>query len=150
MKKYNTVFLALLLVGALAASSCDKEKGDDSSAAVSNISFTPCGNHTDALAKADPIWGDPDSVSIRYANGTVFITHYNLEVNCGFEQDGVAVDIAVDGSTITISEHEVGYPLADCMCTTDNSFRIDNIPSGTYTLVFTNWSPSPHSVTCSF
>ena len=129
-------------------SSCGKDGG---AMKVSHISYTDCKKYTDKETKADPIWGDPDSVSISYADGSIHVTHYNLLINCGFMSSGVVVDINVDGSTITISEHEnPSGPLANCMCTTDNSFQIDNVPSGTYTLVFNNWYPEPYSQSISF
>lgn len=158
MKTVHFKFM-LALTGAamLLATACsDKENngldnGDASLAAVSNITYTGCKGHTDRAAKADPMWGDPDSVSVNYANGTVYITHYNLLVNCGFGANGILVDVNVDGSTITIREHEdPSGPQANCMCATDNSFQLDNVPHGTYTLVFTNWYPEPYSQTYTF
>ena len=84
-------------------------------------------------------------------SGTIFITHYNLLVNCGFELNGILVDANINGSTITIDEHDnPNGPQANCMCSIDNSFRIENIPHGTYTLVFKNWYPAPNSLTYTF
>ena len=146
--------MAAILCATVFFAACgDKEpqESDTSKVTASHISFTECKSHTDKTAKANPAWGDPDSVSVDYADGTAFITHYNLLVNCGFFQSGILVDISVDGSTITINEHEnPDGPQADCMCTTDNSFHIDNIPPGTYTLVFTNWYPEPYSMAVTF
>ena len=150
MKKVFLFGTLLCLVAMFAA--CKKnENGDISKAKVSHISYIDCKNHTDKLAKADPNFGDPDSVIISYADGAAHITHYNLLVNCGFELGGIVVDLDIDGSTITINEHEnLDGPQADCLCTTDNSFQIDNLPRGTYTLVFQNWYPEPYSQTVTF
>lgn len=152
MKK-TFLFTTLLSLVAM-FSACNKNEtteGNATKASVSHISYTDCKNHTDKLAKADPMWGDPDSVSISYADGSAHITHYNLLVNCGFTLSGILVDLDIDGSTITILEHEnLDGPQADCLCTTDNSFQIDNLPSGTYTLIFQNWYPEPHSQTVTF
>lgn len=138
----------IFLMSFFLLSSCDKW---GNAMKVSHISYTDCKKHTDKETKAHPLWGDPDSVIISYADGSIHVTHYNLLVNCGFMEGGVVVDINVDGSTITISEHENPHsPLANCDCTTDNSFQIDNVPQGTYTLVFTNWYPEPYSQSVSF
>lgn len=159
MKKPIHYKFMLALTGAamLLATACGEKEnnnpnnGDASMGAVSNISYTDCKSHTDRATKAHPMWGDPDSVSVSYANGTVYITHYNLLVNCGFTMSGILVDVDVDGSTITIheSENPTG-PQAYCMCATDNSFQLNNVPQGTYTLVFSNWYPEPYSQTYTF
>ena len=152
MKKMLLIGAVFCAIGMFTACG-DKEPGDGdaSKMTVSHISFTECKGHTDKEAKASPVWGDPDSVSISYDDGTVHITHYNLLVNCAFEQGGIIVDLVVDGSTLTIDECDnPNGPLANCMCTTDNSFDIDNVPHGTYTLVFKNWYPEPHSQTVTF
>jgi hypothetical protein len=152
MKKVFLFGALLCLVAVLAA--CKKNEtaeGDATKAKVSHISYIDCKSHTDKLAKADPNFGDPDSVSISYADGAAHITHYNLLVNCGFEKGGIVVDLDINGSTLTIDEHEnPDGPLDRCLCTTDNSFQIDNIPHGTYTLVFQNWYPEPYSKTVTF
>lgn len=45
----------------------------ESKVKVSHISFTECKSHTDKETKADPIWGDPDSVSVSYAaRGSIY------------------------------------------------------------------------------
>lgn len=136
---------------ALAMMAACGDKDTNGGVKVSHITFTGCKNHTDKEAKGDPIWGDPDSVSVSYVDGSIHVTHYNLLVNCAFGEGGIIVDLTVEGSTIKIDEHEnPNGPLANCMCTTDNSFRIDNIPHGTYTLVFGNWYPEPYSMTVTF
>ncbi len=143
----KNVIFALGIVLLLA--SCEKNKVGD--IAVSDIHFSDCKNHTDRMAKADPMWGAPDSVSVRFSNGTAYITHYNLLVNCGFAAAGVMVDINVEGSTITINEHEnPNGPQANCLCAIDNSFQINNLSEGSYTLVFENWYPEPYSMTYTF
>ena len=148
MKKLFLLGAMLCLIGIFA--SC-KDNGDASKATVSHISFTECKNHIEKGTNDNWWTGDPDSVSISYANNTIFITHYNLAVNCGFTDKGILVDINVDGSTITIREYEDPTGLqADCICATDNSFQINNVPPGTYTLVFTNWYHGPYSTTVTF
>ncbi|MCR4658877.1 MAG: hypothetical protein K5650_01105 [Bacteroidales bacterium] len=119
--------------------------GDASKARVSNIDYTPC--HQDSYKGHV----HPDSVSLRYDNGTVYVTHYNLTVNCAFQEGGIIVYMTTRGSRITINEYEnPDGPQADCMCETDNSFQINNVPPGTYTFVFKNWNPSPYTMECTF
>ena len=143
----KTTVAAMLLAGAVIVLACNKE-GDASQATVQNISDNGCIYHTDKQALEEKgLFDDTDSLGYSYSHGTLYITHYNLLVNCAFEVNGIDVDITVDGSTITISEHEHGGPLANCICRTDNSFQIAHLPHGTYTLVFNSWYPSPYSVT---
>lgn len=149
MKHTGTICLAasLLIACAAVALSCTKQ-GDTTNPTVQNITNSGCNHHTDhqALSQKDPI-DAPDSVAIDYSEGILYVTHFNLLVNCAFESSGIDVNLAVDGNTITIEETEHDGPLADCICRTNNSFQIANLPHGTYTLVFRSWYPSPHSVT---
>lgn len=113
---------------------------------VSNVSYTDCKDY--------PYMPDPDSINVSYANNTIFITHYNVSVNCQFKQNGVLVEIEDGGSTITIYENANPFGAAtwtNCWCVIDNSFQINNVPHGTYKLVFENWTPGgPYSQTFTF
>ena len=144
----NILFLFLAATVVLLVS-CKKQ--GNGTLEVNNISYTSCLNHTDKLAKQSKSYDHPDSISVRYENGTAYITHYNLALNCAFEVTGVLVDASVDGSTITIDEYiDSNGPIADCICETNNSFQIDNISPGTYTLIFNSCYPEPYSVSCTF
>ena len=141
----------IILLAAAAASlvsiACNKT-GDTSRITVQNISNNGCIYHTDhaSLVEKDQDFST-DSIGYSYSHGTLYITHYNLLLNCAFESGGIDVDIVTEGNTITIREYEHDGPIADCICFTDNSFQIANLPHGTYTLVFLSCYPEPYRVT---
>ena len=148
MKRTRIILAAAtaLIVTTLAIA-CNKT-GDTSRIAVQNISNNGCIYHTDhaSLVEKDQDFST-DSIGYSYSHGTLYITHYNLLLNCAFEVGGIDVDIVTEGNTITISEYEHDGPIADCICFTDNSFQIANLPHGTYTLVFLSCYPEPYRVT---
>ncbi len=147
MKRTRITLAATALLVTTLAIACNKT-GDTSRIAVQNISNNGCIYHTDqaSLVEKDQDFST-DSIGYSYSHGTLSITHYNLLLNCAFEVGGIDVDIVTEGNTITISEYEHDGPIADCICFTDNSFQIANLPHGTYTLVFLSWYPEPYRVT---
>ena len=142
-----TLAAATALLVTTLAIACNKT-GDTSRIAVQNISNNGCIYHTDhaSLVEKDQDFST-DSIGYSNSHGTLYITHYNLLLNCAFEVGGIDVDIVTEGNTITISEYEHDGPIADCICFTDNSFQIANLPHGTYTLVFLSCYPEPYRVT---
>ena len=147
MKRTRITLATTALLVTTLAIACNKT-GDTSRIAVQNISNNGCIYHTDqaSLVEKDQDFST-DSIGYSYSHGTLSITHYNLLLNCAFEAGGIDVDIVTEGNTITISEYEHDGPIADCICFTDNSFQIANLPHGTYTLVFLSWYPEPYRVT---
>ena len=147
MKRTRITLAATALLVTTLAIACNKT-GDTSRIAVQNISNNGCIYHTDqaSLVEKDQDFST-DSIGYSYSHGTLYITHYNLLLNCAFEVGGIDVDIVTEGNTITISEYEHDGPVADCICFTDNSFQIANLPHGTYTLVFLSCYPEPYRVT---
>ncbi len=147
MKRTRITLAATALLVTTLAIACNKT-GDTSRIAVQNISNNGCIYHTDhaSLVEKDQDFST-DSIGYSYSHGTLYITHYNLLLNCAFEVGGIDVDIVTEGNTITISEYEHDGPIADCICFTDNSFQIANLPHGTYTLVFLSCYPEPYRVT---
>lgn len=137
MKKI--VFLTFVAVSVLAAG-CQKEQSADLS--LGTVTYSACKSYTDKLAKAMPPYGDPDSATVTYDDGTLHVTHYNVLVNCAFEVTGVEVDLSQSSDTITIEEHEKRDDLlANCMCATDCSYDIKGVNPGHRVLVFKNWYP---------
>ena len=147
MKRTRITLAATALLVTTIAIACNKT-GDTSRITVQNISNNGCIYHTDqaSLVEKDQDFST-DSIGYSYSHGTLYITHYNLLLNCAFEVGGIDVDIVTEGNTITISEYEHDGPIADCICFTDNSFQIANLPHGTYTLVFLSCYPEPYRVT---
>ena len=147
MKRTRITLAATALLVTTLAIACNKT-GDTSRITVQNISNNGCIYHTDhaSLVEKDQDFST-DSIGYSYSHGTLYITHYNLLLNCAFEAGGIDVDVVTEGNTITIREYEHDGPIADCICFTDNSFQIANLPHGTYTLVFLSCYPEPYRVT---
>ena len=138
MKKI--VLLAIVAVLAVLAVGCKKNQAGDLS--LGNVTYSACKSHTDNLAKAMDPYGDPDSVTVTYDEGTLHVTHFNVLVNCAFEETGVDVDLTQSGDTITIEEHENRDGELDrCMCATDCTYDIKGVEKGHDVLVFKNWYP---------
>ncbi|MBO7134575.1 MAG: hypothetical protein J6W06_10520 [Bacteroidales bacterium] len=71
--------------------------------------------------------------SVRYENGTLYFTHENLDVNCGFA--GITVEPEINGQTINVTIIEVEGEPMDCYCLINANYTIDNIKQGTYTII---------------
>lgn len=121
--------MGMVLVGLVFAVSCKKEKNDVS---ATDDTFTPCHGYNGP----DKGFYNPDSVVVSYSNGIVTVTHYNLTVTCGFSTVGSRITKSND--TIRIVEYDDG--MANCICETDHTFRINNI-KGRWTLVLERCNP---------
>ncbi|MBQ6046092.1 MAG: hypothetical protein IJL38_00520 [Bacteroidales bacterium] len=141
MKK--VVIMTLVAAVAVLAVGCKKDQGSQTEdLTMGSVTYSACKSYTDKLAKAMEPWGDPDSAAVTYDEGTLHVTHFNVLVNCVFEEVGVEVDLTQSVDTITIEEHETRTGLmADCMCSTDCSYDIKGVKKGHHVLVFKNWYP---------
>lgn len=84
----------------------------------------------------------PDTVAVSVSEGVVYVEHRHLSVNCAFERVGVS--LLMEGSTVRVTEY--GTPDdANCVCEINNSFRIENLPRGVYTIVVENCASGPYS-----
>ena len=139
MKKVKLFKVLPLLSMALAVffiSSCKKDgnggkaesEGSEKIVEVSEISYTPC--HEQEL-KNDPDY--PDSLSVYCNGGIIYVTHYNLELMCGFTDIRVVV-VSFRNDTINLQERGVYIAETDCFCHTDNSFQINNLQKGRYVI----------------
>ncbi len=141
----------LLMMSVVALTGACSKQGDEARAQVQNISNNGCLSHTDKEALATKDQDDEQEwVEFSHDGGVLTITHHNMVVNCAFEANGIGVSIRVEGDTVTIDEYELDGPQANCICLTDNTFQIVNLPRGTYTFVFNCWWPSPYTCTYSF
>ena len=144
MKK---LIIVLSIALCLLAATCKKEKGGDlSNIKVSDNQFSDCLMYPMEPGKYLEVH-DQDSLIVRYEDGTVYVEHYNLTVNCGFEK--VYVNVKTKGDTIRIKEWDLSDD-ANCMCKVINGFHIDNVPHGTYVFVIENWFPAPYQETFTF
>ena len=136
MKTKKTLRILVPTVVALATLvviSCEKE--NLSRAKVADVSFSEC-----LLHLMEKGYEHPDTILTHYSDGTLFVEHRNLAVNCGFKR--VTVKTSTSNDTLTITEHGSPSP-EDCICEINNSFQIRNIPQGRYVLVFKNCYPEP-------
>lgn len=146
-RKLKPNFVLLVAVLVLTITACEKGEKNPTETTkinVSNIVSTDCLNENGNGIKG--IY-ESDSVFFSYQDGTLNVTHYNLSVNCGF--DSVTVNVQMSGDTIIIDEY--GYPdNQNCVCDINNSFQINNIPRGMYTIIMRNWTPSNYQQTINF
>ena len=127
--------LAMVVTGMLFATACKKDKSENA-LTVSGVSFTPCHGGDEKS------FDNPDSVAVTVSNKTVYVTHYNLYVNCGWQD--IDVQCRLSNDSVYVREYEITPVQADCECETDNSFQIDGLPGGrTYTLVIEFCYPAP-------
>ena len=139
MKKliFKTVLplLAVVLLAVALATSCKKDKSENA-LAVTGVSFTPCHGGDEKS------FDNPDSVAVTVSNKTVYVTHYNLDVNCGWQD--IDVQCRLSNDSVYVREYEITPVQANCSCETNNSFQINGLSGGrTYTLVIEFCYPSP-------
>ncbi len=139
--KIGVPLLTMALTGILLVTSCKKDKNEtksseDSAICISNISFTDC--HPDLETKGPY---NSDSIAINISNKTVYVTHYNLTVNCGWQD--IDVQCRTSNDSVYVREIEISPAQANCICETNNSFQINNLPGGrTFTFVFESCYPT--------
>ena len=129
--------LSLIVLATLAFAACNKENGNRLS--VSDIKYSDCLN-----LPAKSVEWPTDSVITHYDQGTLYVEHRNLCVNCGFED--VEVRIGTSHDTIIVEEEACGAATADCMCHIVNSFQIQHLNPGHYALVMKSCYPEPNVI----
>ena len=126
--KILPIMATAILAGAMFFAGCEKEKKTETgNINVSNVSFTSCISHR---------VHNQDSIVVSTNNGTIYVTHYNLEVNCGFEK--IDVNTQISGDTIIVTERGVPDNTANCLCDVNNLFQLNNVPQGRYLLQLFN------------
>ena len=144
--------MTLVAAVAVLAVGCKKDQWSQTEdLTMGSMTYSACKSYTDKLAKAMPPFGDPDSATVTYDEGTLHVTHFNVLVNCAFEETGVEVDLTQSGDTITIEEHENRDGELDrCMCATDCTYDIKGVERGHHVLVFKNWYPEERILSFEF
>ena len=144
MKTSNIISLlsAALLSGALLLfAGCEKEKPNNKNSTtdelyIDNVHFTDCISQKKHHQKGSV---NPDSITVKFENNTIFITHYYMNVNCAWQD--IIVQCRLSNDSIFVNELEQCPVQADCFCETNNSFEIKNIKSGRKTLVLESCVP---------
>lgn len=78
-----------------------------------------------------------DSIIVNCVDKSIFVEHHNYTLPCGF--DTILVSYAFFDDTLAV--YEIPDPLLDnnCACEISLSYRLNNIPHGTYVLVLGNY-----------
>lgn len=130
------ILCGLLFAGVLGFVACNDK--DENAISVENR-HSKCLSHEDSVS-SEGIFS-PDSIAVSCSNGVIYIEHYNLKVNCGFQ----TVNVSISTNEDTIRVTEFGIPeSADCLCEINNFAQIENIPSGRYVLIIENCNPEPY------
>lgn len=119
MKKHRLklALAAFAIVGMISTISCKKETNNSGEFIVSNMVKTEC------LNVGITSQFSSDSIIVSHRNQTIFIQHYNHVINCGHEID---INVTTTNDTIWIKEIDFGEE-ANCLCTLNNSYQIDNV-----------------------
>lgn len=127
MKPTVKLAAATIIVAALWA--CEKE--NNSSPFISDVKTSDCHTSTDKLAAKDMT---TDSIVFSFADdgNSLQVTHYNLMLDCG--EPDITTTVETEGNVVTVVEHVGEQGLTNCICLYDNSFTINDLPQGEFTL----------------
>ena len=130
------ILCGLLFAGVMGFVACDDK--EEKVLSVENR-YSKCLSHEKEIL-SECIFS-PDSLVVSCTNGVIYIEHYNLKVNCGFQ----TVNVSISTNEDTIRVVEFGTPEnADCLCEINNFTQIENIPSGRHVLIIENCNPEPY------
>lgn len=131
--KTKILFTFVVAMVGVAVISCkDDNDADNKSVKVSNVYNSGCMGSAYSPAQNSKDGESEESFNV-YNNGkTVFISHNNRVVFCGYDSISVSINVAND--TIWVKEIEMGG-VTNCMCLANTSYQINNLPSGQYTLL---------------
>ena len=131
--KTKILFTFVVTMVGVAVISCkDDNDADNKSVKVSNVYNSGCMGSAYSPAQNSKDGESEESFNVYNDGKTVFISHNNRVVFCGY--DSISVDINVANDTIWVKEIEMGG-ITNCMCLANTSYQINNLPSGQYTLL---------------
>jgi hypothetical protein len=120
------------MVGVAVISCKDDNDLDDKSVKISNVYNSGCMGSAYSPAQNSKDGESEESFNVYNDGKTVFISHNNRVVFCGYDSISVSINVAND--TIWVKEIEMGG-VTNCMCLANTSYQINNLPSGEYTLL---------------
>ena len=131
--KNKVLFTIVVAMVGVAVISCkDDNDLDDKSVKVSNVYKSGCMGSAYSPAQNSKDGESEESFNVYNDGKTVFISHNNRVVFCGYDSISVSINVAND--TIWVKEIEMGG-VTNCMCLANTSYQINNLPSGQYTLL---------------
>ena len=131
--KTQILFTFVVAMVGVAVISCkDDNDADNKSVKVSNVYNSGCMGSAYSPAQNSKDGESEESFNVYNDGKTVFISHNNRVVFCGY--DIIIVSINVANDTIWVKEIEMGG-VTNCMCLANTSYQINNLPSGEYTLL---------------
>lgn len=131
--KNKVLFTIVVAMVGVAVISCkDDNDADDKSVKVSNVYNSGCMGSAYSPDQNSKDGESEDSFNVYNDGKTVFISHNNRVVFCGYDSISVSINVAND--TIWVKEIEMGG-VTNCMCLANTSYQINNLPSGQYTLL---------------
>lgn len=136
MKKVRLLIFSAVAAAMLWVCACERETPARPNT-VSDMSHTDCLSYTDHMSKG---YFHTDSVRIEVHGSSLFVTHYNIGVSCDFTK--IEVQVSFVGDTIYVDETSDGGR-ANCLCEADDSFHINNLRPGIYTVIFNDCIPEP-------
>lgn len=110
----------------------DDNDANNKSVKVSNVYNSGCMGSAYSPAQNSKDGESEESFNVYNDGKTVFISHNNRVVFCGYDSISVSINVAND--TIWVKEIEMGG-VTNCMCLANTSYQINNLPSGQYTLL---------------
>ena len=131
--KNKVLFTIVVAMVGIAVISCkDDNDADNKSVKVSNVYNSGCMGSAYSPDQNSKDGESEDSFNVYNDGKTVFISHNNRVVFCGYDSISVSINVAND--TIWVKEIEMGG-VTNCMCLANTSYQINNLPSGQYTLL---------------
>ena len=131
--KTQILFTFVVAMVGVAVISCkDDNDADNKSVKVSNVYNSGCMGSAYSPAQNSKDGESEESFNVYNDGKTVFISHNNRVVFCGYDSISVFINVAND--TIWVKEIEMGG-VTNCMCLANTSYQINNLPSGEYTLL---------------
>ena len=131
--KTKILFTFVVAMVGVAVISCkDDNDADNKSVKVSNVYNSGCMGSAYSPDQNSKDGESEDSFNVYNDGKTVFISHNNRVVFCGYDSISVSINVAND--TIWVKEIEMGG-VTNCMCLANTSYQINNLPSGQYTLL---------------
>jgi len=126
----NTVKFSLIAVCLCFLTACEKDPNIQSteeekeSIQITDIEYTECNSAN--------LKNESEDIVLEYKNGYLYVTHNNAMVNCAFTK--IDVSFSIQDNIIEIIEQEDATD-ANCLCSTNISYKIGAIDSGEYTII---------------